>query len=158
MLQRVSALAAAGDQMASQQMDCWCRDFPELLEAATDLTGLVRQQVIEFLSGDSPVTAELIKRKLDDATSSLTAELLPDPLAKLMAEAVTVAWYDFMRCQLASQRIIGDAKSAKYWDRACDNSQRRWLSISTAFEQFRESQLRKIRRRNVKTPQPARGQ
>lgn len=58
-----------------------------------------------------------------------------------------------MRNSFASQRIIDDSKTAKYWQHATLRSQKRWLTIVKAFNQIQKLSLRPKRTRKKK-PSP----
>ena len=129
-------LADDGDEDANRKLDSWSAAVPGLIHEATDFVAIARRHLIDFLAGESQESIAALQRKMDELSAALQSQADDDPLARLFADAVTVAAIDHMRSLIASLRSIDETATANYWDRASDRTQRRFIRIAKAYEQY----------------------
>ena len=132
-------LVNGGDQDAIRQLNSWLAEIPGHLSEATDLLAIAESQLIKLLSPTgSPETEALVRRNIAQTSADLQSLVKGDPLAKMHADAVAIAWLDFMRCQLAAIGAYEDTKTANYWNAAADRALRRWGRVEEAFGEYRK--------------------
>ncbi|WP_413431931.1 hypothetical protein [Crateriforma spongiae] len=134
---RVCRRANAGDVSAQAQLDHWLDDFPGLLSDATDFVAVAQAELIDFLSGGSEETKALLRARIDRQSTELQGMTRDDPLLKLYADVIMLAFFDLLRCSTAAARRIDTVKTATYWDRAAERAQKRWRQVSDAFRKVR---------------------
>ncbi|TWT56527.1 hypothetical protein [Allorhodopirellula solitaria] len=138
-INRICSLAQEGDPDAQRQLDIWIAETPEVLSVATDLMGLTREYLVQFVSSAAPENSMLWQKQIDEKSAQLCADLPDDPLSDMYAELTTLAWLDVMRSSLMPYVAGGDVTRSSYWGSELGRSQRRWTKISTAFQQHRKT-------------------
>ncbi|TWT51391.1 hypothetical protein Pla22_41690 [Rubripirellula amarantea] len=127
--------AQDGDADAQQLLDAWIAESPELLAEATDMIAVTREYLVGFVSSASSETSMLWQKRIDSDTSAILEDAGDDRLSRMFAEVAVLAWLDVMRCSLMPSLAGDDLKRSSYWGSVLRQSQKRWLKVSTAFQQ-----------------------
>ncbi|MCM2371901.1 hypothetical protein [Aporhodopirellula aestuarii] len=131
----VCRLAESGDVDARAQLDSWIAAQPEILREATDMIAVSREHLLQFVGSASPENVALWRCRLDADTTEILGSAENDPLSRMYAEVVVIAWMDLMRCWIMPSVTGQDEKRSAYWGSAVERAHGRWTKIYQAWTQ-----------------------
>ncbi len=127
--------AASGDESAQRQLDIWIEQVPQILDDATDLIGLARDQLTRLISDSDEKCRVLWEKQIDEKTCELLGDSRDHPLTRMFAEVTVLAWLDVKRSSIMPYIAGGDMKKSSFWGDALSRSQRQWTTIAKSYEQ-----------------------
>ncbi len=125
--------ADAGDPAAAAQLAAVLDQVPDVVAGMTDLLAAARRIVVDFIADGSQVVAEATNRTIDSHMRLLVDETCDDPLGKMYAEIVAVAWLDAMRCAVGSARGSSSQRASTFWSGAASRSATRFARIASGY-------------------------
>lgn len=139
--QSLCKAAEEGDPAAIEQLNGVLRQVPEVVAGLTDLVSAGRRLVIEYLANDSVVANMAFNQKIGHQIDLLIQDNADDPLGRLFAEVVAVAYLDALRSSLGSTRHLSSQRASKQWSGASNRSATRFDRIASAYRKHQQRWL-----------------
>jgi hypothetical protein len=130
---RLSKAADQGDKMAAKKLDEACSASKKLMESFSDFVSMAKWMVAKQFSQGNMMQVKSIQAKAEQQEADLAKRAGDDPLLKMHAEIVVVAYIDAMRCALLAAHQYDFKTEAEHFQRLADRSAKRFTKISGDF-------------------------
>lgn len=136
----LAARAAAGSEVALQELRLTLRDNPAIYRLLGNLAQHAQRALIGLVTGDSVIAREAAQLHANE----LRQDLLRDgdsPLERLLVDQVVVTWLDVYVQQIGLSQPHAKEGLHQRWVQRLDRAQKRHLAAVTALSEIRAYQL-----------------